>query len=82
MITMADVSEIEGGLKLQQDNASLYLWIPSEVPYEVKVLSLDPPPLDYDKKIEGLKRLEIHWNRDDFPEDGATLQIELDSKSF
>ena len=37
---------------------------------------------DYDKKIQGLKRVEIHWDRDDFPGEGATLQVELDSKSF
>ena len=82
MITRAEVMEIDGGLKLQQDDASVYMRIPSGIPYELKVISLFPPPLDYDKKIPGLKRLEIHWKRDDFPGDRATLQIELDSKPF
>lgn len=82
MITRADVFEVDGGLVLQQDNTSLYLRIPYGVPYEINVISLYPPPLPYDKKIEDLIRVEIHWKRDDFPGDKAILNVELDSKSL
>ncbi len=82
MITRAELWLEEGGVKLQQDGATLYLRLPSEVPFEVKVVSLDPPPLPYDKEIEGLKRLEIHWLREDFQGNTAILNIELDSKPF
>jgi hypothetical protein len=79
MITRARVLEIDGGLRLDQDNSTVFLRIPSDIPHEVRVISLYPPPLEYDKQIEGLKRVEIHWDRDDFPGDAATLRIELDS---
>ncbi|MCK5692353.1 MAG: heparinase II/III family protein [Bacteroidales bacterium] len=82
MITRAELWLEEGGVKLQQDGATLYLRLPSEIPFEVKVVSLDPPPLPYDKEIEGLKRLEIHWLREDFQGTTAILNIELDSKPF
>lgn len=79
MITRADVWEAEGGVELQQDGAKIYLKIQSGAPYEVKVVSLYPPPLDYDKEIKGLKRLEIHWKREVFPGDKAILNVELES---
>lgn len=79
MITRAQVLEVDGGLRLDQDNSTLFLRIPSDIPHEVRVISLYPPPLEYDKQIEGLKRVEIHWDRDAFPGDAATLRIELDS---
>jgi hypothetical protein len=82
MITRAELWLEEGGVMLEQDGATLYLRLPSEVPFEVKVVSLDPPPLPYDKEIEGLKRLEIHWLREDFQGNTAILNIELDSKPF
>ncbi|MEA3462933.1 MAG: hypothetical protein U9R49_13685, partial [Bacteroidota bacterium] len=82
MITRADV-QVKGEIvELQQDGATLYLRIPSEVPFRVELVSLDPPPLPYDKEIEGLKRLEIHWLREDFPGDAAVLNIDMDSKAF
>lgn len=79
MITQADVREVEGGVELQQDGAKIYLRIQSGAPYEVKIVSLYPPPLPYDKEIEGLKRLEIHWKREAFPGDKAILNVELES---
>jgi len=82
MITRAELKTVEDGVVLQQDGATLYLRISSAAPYEVKVVSLSPPPLNYDKNIEELKRLEIHWNRNDFQGDKATLNIELDSVPF
>ncbi len=82
MITQADVREVEGGVELQQDGAKIYLRIQSGAPYEVKIVSLYPPPLPYDKEIEGLKRLEIHWKREAFPGDKAILNVELESIPF
>jgi len=79
LITRADVWEVEGGVELQQDGTKIYLRIQSGAPYELKIKSLYPPPLSYDKEIEGLKRLEIHWKREDFTGDKAVLNIELES---
>lgn len=82
MMTCAGVEAAGDGVLLKQDGATLHLRVSSGAPYQVKVVSLDPPPLDHDKKIDGLKRLEIHWLREDFPGDSATLMVELDSKAF
>ena len=80
MMTLAEVKQMKGGVVLEQDGATLYLTIPGETPFEVTVVSLSPPPLSYDKNIEGLKRLEIQWLREDFAGQSATLIVELDSK--
>ena len=82
MITRAEWMMEDNGVVLQQDGSTLYLRVLSEAPYEVKVVSLHPPPLGYDKEIVGLKRLEIHWKRKDFQADSALINIELDSTPF
>jgi hypothetical protein len=80
MITQAEVDIRKGGVMLEQEGKSLSLSIPGEVPYEVSVTSLSPPPLSYDKDIPGLKRLEIQWNREDFSGQSATLIVEFGTK--
>ncbi|MCD4710727.1 MAG: hypothetical protein K8R52_07780, partial [Bacteroidales bacterium] len=82
MITCADLKVTENVVELKQDGATLYLRISSAAPFEVKVVSLSPPPLTYDKNIKGLKRLEIHWKRGDFQGDSATINVEIDRKPF
>jgi hypothetical protein len=80
MITRASV-EIKGDrLVLQQDGATLHIRMSSEAPANAKIVSLSPPPLEIDKDMAGLKRIELQWNREDFSGDGTTLTIELDSK--
>jgi len=80
MITQAEVKPEEKGAVLEQDGARLYLSLPMDVPGEIHVVSLSPPPLSYDKDINGLKRLEIKWKREDFAGEKASLIVELDSK--
>jgi hypothetical protein len=59
MLTQADVQPIKGGAVLRQDGQTLKLenLLHSEI--MVSVISLDPPPLYFDKTIENLKRIEI-----------------------
>jgi len=59
MMTMADVAFNEEGVLLTQDGKQLQMRVltPESVPFSV--ISVDPPPLEYDKHIEGLKRLEL-----------------------
>ncbi len=80
LITRAEIKVQGETVELHQDGATLYLQISSGAPYKVKQVSLSPPPLPYDKDIEGLTRLEIHWLRSDFQGDTATINVELDSK--
>jgi hypothetical protein len=80
LITRAGVEIERDGATLRQDGATLHLHVSSEAPYHIRVVSLDPPPLTYDKRIEDLKRLEVSWDRGDFPGDRAVLLVDLDSK--
>lgn len=80
MMTCAELSIEKDRVVLEQEGATLYLSIPVEVPYEVKVVSLSPPPLSFDKDIEGLKRLEFWWKRENFSGNAATLYVELGSE--
>lgn len=59
MMTTADVEIVDGGAILKQDGQSLKLENLSHPELMVSVISLDPAPLELDRQIEGLKRLEI-----------------------
>jgi hypothetical protein len=59
LLTQADVEIVKGGAILKQDGKSLKLENLSHPKLTVSVISLDPPPLVFDKTIESLKRIEI-----------------------
>lgn len=59
LMTTADVEIVDGGAILKQDGQSLRLENLSHPELMVSVISLDPAPLELDRQIEGLKRLEI-----------------------
>ena len=59
MMTTADVEIVEGGAVLMQDGKKLTLENLSHPGFKVSVISLYPAPLELDKQIENLKRLEI-----------------------
>lgn len=59
LLTQADVEITKGGAILRQDGQTLKLENLSHPEITVSVISLDPPPLVFDKTIENLKRIEI-----------------------
>lgn len=59
MMTTADVEIVDGGAILKQDGQTLKLENQSHPGLMISVVSLDPAPLELDRQIEGLKRLEI-----------------------
>jgi hypothetical protein len=59
MLTVADIEVVAGGALLKQDGKVLKLENLTHPEIEVSVVSLDPPPHELDKQIDGLKRLEI-----------------------
>lgn len=59
MLTQADVEIVKGGAVLRQDNQVLKLENLSHPEITVSLISLDPPPLYFDKTIQNLKRVEI-----------------------
>lgn len=59
MITQAEVQPTKNGAILRQEGKKLNLEILEPAGLLVSVVSLDPPPLAFDKTIENLKRIEI-----------------------
>lgn len=59
IMTTAEVTPVANGAVLNQDGKQLSLSILSPNGLNVSILSLDPPPLEIDKPIPGLKRVEI-----------------------
>ena len=58
-MTVADVIPVENGAILKQDGKEIKLTILSHENLNVSVVSLDPAPLEIDKQIHNLKRVEI-----------------------
>ena len=59
LITTADVSIVNGGALLKQDGKELRLENLSHPDLQFSVISLYPGPLEVDKQMEGLKRIEL-----------------------
>jgi hypothetical protein len=59
LITTADIEFVPGGAVLKQDGKELLLENLSDPELEISLVSLYPAPLELDKQIKGLKRLEI-----------------------
>jgi hypothetical protein len=59
MMTKAQVTTTKDGAILSQDGRKLRFKIIQPAGLNVSVVSLDPPPLAYDKRIDNLKRIEI-----------------------
>ena len=59
LITAADVEITKNGALLKQDGKQLKLENLSHPDVMVSVISLDPPPLELDRTIKNLKRIEL-----------------------
>jgi hypothetical protein len=59
MMTTADVEVVKGGAILKQDGKTLKLENLTHPELAVSVVSLYPAPLELDRQIKGLKRIEI-----------------------
>ena len=59
MMTTAKIKKLESGVMLEQEGKRLFVNNLSHPDISFSVVSLDPPPLQVDRTIEGLKRLEL-----------------------
>lgn len=59
LMTTADVVPVKNGAILRKDGKELKLSILENENLNISVISLDPPPLEIDKTIDNLKRIEI-----------------------
>lgn len=77
LITAADVEVTRGGALLSQDGKQLKLENLSHPDITVSVISLDPPPMELDRKIENLKRIEIRLPGYVFPSGDGSIRVRL-----
>ncbi|QEC54287.1 hypothetical protein FRZ59_13730 [Anseongella ginsenosidimutans] len=77
LITTSDVEITRRGAILSQDGKQLRLENLSHPDIPVSVISLDPPPLELDRKIKGLKRLEIRLPAEAFTNGAGTIRVRL-----
>lgn len=59
LMTTADVTLVDGGAILKQAGKQVRLENLSHPDFDLSLISLDPPPLELDRTIENLKRLEL-----------------------
>ena len=59
LMTQAEVQPVKNGAILKQDGKELKLSILEPEGITISIISLDPPPMEIDKTIENLKRIEI-----------------------
>lgn len=59
LMTQAEVQLSQNGAILKQDGETLELSILEPAGLQFSVITLDPPPLEIDKTIENLKRIEL-----------------------
>jgi hypothetical protein len=58
-MTQADIKLVDGGAVLTQDGKTLKLENLSHPDFNLSIVSLDPAPLQLDKQIKNLKRIEL-----------------------
>lgn len=59
LMTTAEVSPSANGASLKQNGEELALEVLSPDDVRISIVSLDPPPMELDRRIENLKRIEI-----------------------
>ncbi len=77
LMTTANIELAKGGAILHQDGKRLKMENLSHPDMSVSVIALDPPPLELDRTIEGLKRLEFRYPAHVFTDGGSTIRVRL-----
>ncbi|NHE56704.1 heparinase II/III domain-containing protein [Cyclobacterium plantarum] len=77
LMTQAEVEIVDGGAILKQDGKSVKLENLSHPDLRISVISLDPAPLELDRQIEGLKRLEIRIPAWTLENGEGTIEVRL-----
>lgn len=77
LMTTADVEIVIAGAVLKQDGKTLKLENLTHPDVAVSVISLDPPPLELDRRIKNLKRIEIRLPAYLFPQKEGSLKVRL-----
>ena len=79
-MTQAKVQPTQNGAILQQDGKTLELSILEPAGLQFSVLSLDPPPMEIDKTIENLKRIELRVPKWILEGNAGQIKVRLSKK--
>ncbi len=79
LMTTAEVVPAADGALLKQDGKELHLRISSPSGVRISTIMMDPPPLKLDRRIPGLKRLEIRIPAYFFAGEKGTIRVRLSS---
>lgn len=77
LMTTADVVFTPDGAVLEQEGKRLKLTVLAPEDVRASVISLDPPPLQLDRRIDHLKRIEIRVPAYLFPDGRGSIQVRL-----
>jgi hypothetical protein len=77
LLTQADVELVKGGVVLKQDGKQVELSNLSHPELSASVVSLDPAPLELDRQIENLKRIEFRYPSYLLKEGNGNIKIRL-----
>ncbi|MCD6355278.1 MAG: heparinase II/III family protein, partial [Prolixibacteraceae bacterium] len=77
LMTQAEVLPIRNGAILKQNGEELKLSILEPEGVNISVISLDPPPMEIDKTIKNLKRIEIRVPAWIFENKKGTIKVRL-----
>jgi hypothetical protein len=77
MMTTADVEIVDGGAVLSQEGKTLRVENLSQPDIKFSVISLDPAPMELDRQIENLKRLELRVPAWTLENGKGTIQVRL-----
>jgi hypothetical protein len=77
LMTQAEVETTAEGLILKQDGKQLRVSNLTHPDMQAVVVELDPPPLELDRKIELLKRIEYRYPADMFANGKGSIQVRL-----
>jgi hypothetical protein len=77
LMTTANVKIMPGGAELIMNGKKLQVENLTHPEFDFSVVSLDPPPLELDRQIEGLKRIELRIPAWTVEEGKETIKIRL-----
>lgn len=81
MMTFADVQLEQNGARLMQEGKEMYLKILQPGNIQVSLISLDPPPMQIDKVMDSLKRIEIRIPTYTQASEEIILRVRLSTES-
>lgn len=77
LITQAEVELIPGGAILRQQGKQLRISNLTHPDLTALIVDLDPPPMELDRRIDNLKRVEFRYSAESFREGRSTIRVQL-----